>query len=227
MDDRNAPPLNPLPPVVWALALPMIAMEVVVALGASGLAGGASGVGWRLQSLERFVFSPDLMRAMLEAQQYPIDLLWRLVTYPFVHANTTHAVFVIVILLAVGKMLGEVFRWWAVAVLFLAATLAGAFAYTAVPQIHTPLYGGYPPVYGLIGGFTWVLWQRALATGGDRLRPFSMIGLLIGIQLLFTLFGGASWEIVADVAGFAVGFLLSFVVSPGGGSRLRDRLRQR
>lgn len=227
MDDRNAPPLNPLPPVVWALALPMIAMEVVVALGASGLAGGAAGVGWRMQSLERFVFSPDLMRAMLEAHQYPIDLLWRLVTYPFVHANTTHAVFVIVILLAVGKMLGEVFRWWAVVALFLAATLAGAAAYTAVPQIHVPLYGGYPPVYGLIGGFTWVLWQRAIATGGDRYRPFSMIALLIGIQLLFTLFGGAGWEIVADFAGFAVGFLLSFVVNPGGIGRLRDRLRQR
>ena len=35
--DTNAPPLNPLPPVVWALALPIIAMEVVVNLGARGL----------------------------------------------------------------------------------------------------------------------------------------------------------------------------------------------
>lgn len=227
MDDRNAPPLNPLPPVVWAMALPMIAMEVVVSLGASGLAGGAGGVGWRMQSLERFVFSPDLMRAMIDQHQYPIDLLWRLVTYPFVHASTTHAVFVIVILLAVGKMVAEVFRWWAVLAIFLAATLAGAAAYTVVPQIQTPLFGGYPPVYGLIGGFTWLMWKRAIATGGDRFRAFSMIGFLIGIQLLFTVFGGASWEIVADVAGFVVGFALSFVVSPGGGSRLRDRLRQR
>jgi len=32
MDDRNAPPLNPLPPVVWALALPIIAMEVVLGI---------------------------------------------------------------------------------------------------------------------------------------------------------------------------------------------------
>lgn len=226
MNDRNAAPLNPLPPVVWALALPMIAMEAVVTLGASGLAGGAAGVGWRLQSLERFVFAPDVMREMIELHQYPVEHLLRLVSYPFVHASMTHAVFVIVILLAVGKMVGEVFRWWAVAVLFFGATLAGAAAYTVIPQIHMPLYGGYPPVYGLIGGFTWLMWQRAIATGGDRYRAFSMIGFLVGIQLLFTLMGGG-WEIVADVSGFVAGFLLSFVVSPGGVQRLRDRLRQR
>lgn len=227
MNSRNSPPLNPLPPVVWALALPMIAMEVAVSLGTSGLAGGAAGVGWRMQALERFVFAPELMRSMLQQGQYPLDQMWRLVTYPFVHASTTHALFVIVILLAVGKSVGEVFRGWGVLVLFLGATLAGAAAYTAVPQIAMPLYGGYPPVYGLIGGLTWLMWQRALRIGGDRYRAFTLIGFLIGVQLLFTLFGAAGWEIVADVAGFAAGFALSFVVSPGGLSRILGRLRQR
>ena len=63
---NDAAPLNPLPPVVWALALPMIAMEAVVTLGASGLVGGPDAIGWRLQALERFVFAPDVMRAMLD-----------------------------------------------------------------------------------------------------------------------------------------------------------------
>jgi hypothetical protein len=40
-------PLNPLPVVVWVLALPMIAMEIVLGLGASGLVGGPQAVGWR------------------------------------------------------------------------------------------------------------------------------------------------------------------------------------
>lgn len=227
MDTHNAPPLNPLPPVVWALALPMIAMEVVVGLGASGLVGGPDAIGWRMQALERFVFSPDLMRAMIEQGQFPLDHMVRLVTYPFVHASTMHAVFVIVILLALGKQVGESFRWWAVLVIWLAATLAGALAYTAVPMIRMPLYGGYPPVYGLIGGFTWLLWMGSTRHGGDGYRAFTLIGLLIGTQLLFTLFGGAGWEIVADLAGFAVGFLLCFVLVPGGPRRLRDRMRQR
>lgn len=224
---NDAAPLNPLPPVVWALALPMIAMEVVVTLGASGLVGGPEAIGWRLQALERFVFAPDVMRAMLEQGQYPLNHMIRLVSYPFVHASMTHALFVIVILLALGKMVGEAFRWWAVLVIFFGATLAGAAAYTALPMVHLPLYGGYPPVYGLIGGFTWLLWTRAVVTGGNRMSAFGMIGFLIGAQLLFTVFGGAGWEIVADLAGFVTGFLLCFIVSPGGIARLKSRIRQR
>lgn len=224
---NDAAPLNPLPPVVWALALPMIAMEAVVTLGASGLVGGPDAIGWRLQALERFVFSPDIMRAMLEQGDYPLNHMIRLVSYPFVHSSMTHALFVIVILLALGKMVGEAFRWWSVLVIFFGATLAGAASYTALPMVHTPLYGGYPPVYGLIGGFTWLLWTRAVVTGDNRFRAFGMIGFLIGTQLLFTLFGGAGWEIVPDLAGFAAGFVLCFFVSPGGIARLKSRLRQR
>jgi hypothetical protein len=32
---------------------------------------------------------------------------------------------------------------------------------------------------------------------------------------------------VADLSGFLAGFFLSFVVSPGGWGRVRDKLRQR
>ena len=223
----NSGPLNPLPMVVWALALPMIAMEAVVTLGGTGMVGGPDAIGWRLQALERFVFAPDVMRAMMEQGGYPLNHLMRLVTYPFVHASTTHALFVIVILLALGKMVGEAFRWWAVLVIFFGATLAGAAVYTALPMVHMPLYGGYPPVYGLIGGFTWLLWTRAIATGDNRFRAFGMIAFLIGTQLVFTLFGGIGWEIVADLAGFCAGFILCFFVSPGGLARVMSRLRQR
>ena len=38
-------PLNPLPVVLWALALPAIAGEIVFLLGQTGLIGGAQGVG--------------------------------------------------------------------------------------------------------------------------------------------------------------------------------------
>ena len=49
--DHNAPPLNPLPWVVWVLALPLIAMEVVLSLGAAGVVGGPQAIGWRLQAV--------------------------------------------------------------------------------------------------------------------------------------------------------------------------------
>ena len=39
----------------------------------------------------------------------------------------------VVILLALGKFVGEVYRWWAVLATYLVATVVGALAYTAVP----------------------------------------------------------------------------------------------
>jgi membrane associated rhomboid family serine protease len=167
------------------------------------------------------------MRQMIDQWTFPPDQLMRIVTYPFIHFNFTHALFVIVILLAIGKMVGEVFRWWAVLVVFFGAAIAGALAYTLIPGLRAPLIGGYPPVYGLIGGFTFLLWVNLAAVGANKYRAFSMIGFLLGIQLVFGLIFGGGWEWVADLSGFLAGFFLSFVVSPGGWERARDKLRHR
>jgi membrane associated rhomboid family serine protease len=225
--EHNAAPLNPLPPVVWLLALPIIAMEVVLNLAAAGLIGGAQGIGWRQDMVQRFAFSPDFMREMIASNYYPVEHLMRLISYPIVHINFTHVAFVVVFLLALGKMVGEVFRLWAVLVVFFGATLAGAFAYTAMPFIHTALIGGYPAVYGLIGAFTFLLWTNLANSGDNQYRAFSLIGMLMGIQLLFGVLFGSGWDWIAELSGFAAGFLLSFVVSPGGWVRVRQKLRAR
>jgi membrane associated rhomboid family serine protease len=235
MEDRNAPPLNPLPPVVWALALPMIAMELVVNAGANGLVGGPNALGWRGQAVQTLAFDPGFLRRMIAAQHYPLEGLWRLVSYPFVHVDLTQALFVVVIFLALGKFVGEAFRWWAVMAIFLLASVVGALAYSAVPVAQAALIGGWPPVYGMIGAYTFVLWVRLSATGGNQARAFQLIGFLLAFQLVFgvatlLLYGsqlGTNWTWVADLAGFATGFLLSFVVSPGGWSRVVARMRQR
>ncbi|MWP37486.1 rhomboid family intramembrane serine protease [Rhodobacter sphaeroides] len=226
-DNYNASPVNPMPAVVWLLALPIVAMEAVVALGASGIVGGGAGAGWRLDAWQRFAFSPDLMRAMLETHTYPWQGMIRLVSYPLVHATFLHALMAVVILLALGKMVGEVFRPWAVAAVFLGAAVVGALAYAAIPGVRAPLIGAYPADYGLMGAFTFLIWTRLAATGGNQYRAFSLIGMLLGIQLLFGLFFGGGYEWVADLAGFATGFLLSFAVSPGGWARVKEKLRRR
>lgn len=228
MQDHNAPPLNPLPMVVWALALPILAMEAVLGLAEAGIIGGPTGIGWRLEAVERFAFSPDLLRYMWDVGAYTPDRLYRLISYPFVHANFTHALFATVILLALGKMVGEVFRWWAVLVVFFGASVVGALVYTAaLPAAQVPLLGAYPPVYGMIGAFTFLLWVNLAAVGANKYRAFSMIGFLLGIQLVFGLLFGGGYDWIADLAGFATGFVLSFVVSPGGFGRVRDKMRQR
>ncbi|MEO6298622.1 MAG: rhomboid family intramembrane serine protease [Paracoccaceae bacterium] len=233
MTDHNAPPLNPLPPIVWLLALPMIAMEVVLNAGGSGMVGGPDAIGWRVQALQAFAFAPDYLRQMISLHQYPLDGLRRLISYPLVHTDATQATFVVVIFLALGKFVGEVFSWWALLAIFLLASVMGALAYAALPMTQTALIGGYPPIYGMIGAYTFVLWVRQAASGGNQLRAFQLIGFLLGFQMVFAvgtlaIYGseaGVNWTWVADLAGFATGFLMSFVVSPGGWVRVLGKIR--
>lgn len=225
MQDHNAPPLNPLPPVVWALALPMIALEIVLQIGAAGIAGGPDAVGWRLEAITRVAFIPDLWREMWTLGQFPPEHMLRFVAYPFVHGNMTHAAFAVVILLALGKFTGEVLRFWAVLVVFFGAAIAGALAYGLLAT-RVPLIGAYPGDYGLVGAFTYLMWLR-LAGSGREYRAFSMIGLLLVAQLVFGVLFGGGLDWVADLAGFAAGFVLTILVVPGGIPRLMDRLRQR
>lgn len=227
MQDRNAPPLNPLPPVVWLLVLPMIALEVVVALGGTGVVGGADAIGWRSEAVQVLAFSPDMMRAMIAAHQFPLDGMWRLLSYPFAHASTSHALFVIVILMAMGKYVGEVFHWAAVLAVFALATLVGAAVFTALPMVQQPLLGAWVPIYGLIGAFSWVLWMRLRDAGPRRWRAFSMIGTLLLFQVIFGVLFGSGWDWAAELPAFLSGFALSYVVAPGGLARLRAQMRQR
>ena len=226
--DRNAPPLNPLPPIVWILALPVIAMEVALNLAENGIVGGAQGIGWRLQAVERFGAFPELLRYQWETGGYPLVDLHRLVSYSLVHPSVTNAIFAVVMLLALGKMVGEVFRWWAVVVVVVGAAAVGAVAYGfLVPSIRTPLIGAFPAVYGLIGAFTFLIFTNLAKVGANKYRAFSLIGFLLAFQLVFGVLFGNDWTWVAEVAGFATGFLLSFLVAPGRFRRVLDQIRQR
>ena len=226
--DHNAAPLNPLPWVVWALALPLIAMEVVLSLGEAGVVGGPEAIGWRLQAVERFGLFPELLKYQWVNGGNPVEELPRLVSHVTVHASFTNALFAVVMVLALGKMVGEVFRWWGVLTVFLGSALVGGAAYgLLVPGLRTQLIGAYPGVYGLIGAFTFLIWTKLALVGANRLRAFSLIGMLLAVQLVFGLLFGGGWDWVAEVAGFATGFLLSFVVSPGGFSRVVQMIRQR
>ncbi|OWY09749.1 rhomboid family intramembrane serine protease [Thioclava sp. F42-5] len=226
-DGYDEHPMNPLPPVVWLLALPIIATELFFAMGQSGLIGGAQAAGWRLDALQKFAFSPQVMRAMVETGQYPPEQMMRILTYPFVNASVTQAIFVLVFLLALGKMVGEVFSGLAVAIVFFGATILGALVYAALPFTQIGLYGGYPGDYGLIGAFTWILWTRLGQENANQFRAFSLIGALMGIQLIFAMIFGARPDWIADIVGFVAGFVLSFFVAPGGMQRTLQRLRRR
>jgi len=229
MQDRpygTEPPLNPLPPVVWALALPMIVLEAVLQLADQGLIGGAGGVGWRMTVRSRMAFAPEQLVWMWDTGRLLPAELSRLLAYPFVHVGFAHAAFVVVFVLALGKFVGEVFRPLALALLFLGSSVGAALIYTATGQV-APLVGGYPGAFGLIGAFSFILWLRLGATGGSGWRAFSLIGMLMAVRLVFGLLFGSDPSWIADLAGFAMGFALSFLLVPGGPGRLIAHLRKR
>ena len=225
-DGYNEHPINPLPPVVWLLAAPIILGELAFGLGQSGMAGNLA-LGWRLDALQRFAFDPGIARAMVEQNVWPWRHVARALTYVFVHGSVTHALMVLVFILALGKMVGEIFAGWAVAAVFFGAAVTGAVVYAALPFTTAAIYGGYPGAYGLIGAFTWILWTRLGLAQANRARAFSLIGFLMGIQLIFGVLFGARPDWIADLSGFVAGFALSFLVAPGGWRRALARLRQR
>ncbi|MCI2399398.1 rhomboid family intramembrane serine protease [Aliiroseovarius subalbicans] len=225
--DPNASPINPLPPIVVALSVFLVGVELVFQAGNVGFVGGPEATGWRLQAVERWGFYEPLFNWMVENRQIRWDYLMRFVTYPFVHQSFTHIAFVLVFLLALGKLVGEIFNAWAVLIIFFGASIFGALVYGLVWDTRVMLFGGYPAVYGLIGSYSFLLFVRLTGTGENRLMAFRLIAFLMAIQLVFSLFTGGSPDWVADVAGFAAGFGLSFLVAPGGWSHVLAVLRRR
>lgn len=224
---HNEPPLNPLPPVVIALFLVIIGIELVLTLGSRGIVGGPGAVGWRLATLERYAFSAEIFDWMRSTGRWPVEHVLRFFSYPFVHASFTHALFAGVMLLALGKMVGEAMGSIAVVLIFFVSAAGGALVYALFVGSPAPLIGAFPAVYGLIGGFTYLLWLRLGQLGEKQLRAFTLIGFLLAIQLIFGLLFGSNSEWVSDLGGFAIGFALSTVLVPGGWAKLVARLRQR
>jgi rhomboid protease GluP len=131
-----------------------------------------------------------------------------------------------VMLLALGKMVGEVFSALSTLLVFVVSGIGGALAYALILDDPVPLGGGVPGVYGLIGAFTFLLWLKLGQLGEQQSRAFSLIGFLMGLQLVFGLLFGLQNDWLADVFGFIVGFSMSFVVSPGGWTALRAKMRR-
>lgn len=226
-------PFNAISPVVLALAMVMIAVEVVLSAGAAGLAGGPGAIGWRVQAVQDWGFTPLIWEQVVTLGNHSGVMLRRFVTYAFVHGSFTHALFGIAMLLALGKFVGDVLPAWAVLVVFLGGVLVGAVTFALIMPGQRLLIGAYPGVYALIGAFTWILYARLGAHGMQRAAAFRLIGFLLVLQLVFAvmgpLMGGVGFDLafIAELAAFAVGFALAIVVSPGGFRALQARLRAR
>ena len=223
----DEPAVNPIPPVVIVLCLIVVLVELALSAAAAGMIGGPQGIGWRVAAMQDYGYSPLVLDRLISVGDTSFDLLKRFVTYGFVHVNFTHALFAAALLLALGKFVGDVFRASAVLIIAFGALIMGAVVFGLIADGNAPLLGIYPAVYGLIGAFTYILWVRLGATGQNQATAFQLIGFLLVLQLVFGLLFGSDLSWIAELTGFAYGFVVSIVVAPSGWAALLAKLRER
>ncbi|MEM1076417.1 MAG: rhomboid family intramembrane serine protease [Pseudomonadota bacterium] len=227
MNDPHDPaPVNPLPPVVVVLFFVIAIPEAAFSLGARGLIGGADAVGWRLSAVQSYGFNGDIVDWMIANWRFPPEHVVRCVTYLFVNSSFTASLFAIVLMLALGKLVGESMGQLAVIILFLGGGAFGALVFALLLNDPSWLVGGMPGVFALIGGYSFLLWQSLAVRGQQQLQAFNLIAILMGLQLIWGVFFGATTLWVADLAGFAFGFSASIMLMPGGLARVLYYLRR-
>ena len=222
--DLNAPPINPLPPVVILLVCLLGGVEVLFQAAEAGFAGGAAGIGWRVEAVQQYAFSDSVFDWMRQTGQYSWDNMLRFLTYPFLHQTFMHTLFVIVFVLAIGKFVAEIMSPFVVLLIFFVSSVIGAAGYSVILDEQYALIGAYPAVYGLIGAFTWLQFSSLKASGENGLKAFNLILFFLGIALVFKFLFGGTNEWLAEMIGFCAGFALSIVLGPNGKDRLNKVL---
>ncbi len=220
-------PFNTIPPVALALVLVIAVIELAFQLRLMGFVGGQGVDDWRQMARDDWAFAPAVIDVMWERGLYTVDLLKRFVTYAFIHGSFTHALWATVLLLAMGKFVGEAYRPLPFLMIFFGSIVAGAVVYGLLASRNFPLIGAYPGIYGLIGAYTYLMWLTLGRMGENQYRAFTLIGMLMGLMLVYAmLFGSTPWWI-AELAGFVTGLFLAPLVAPGGWRAFLSRLRQR
>jgi rhomboid protease GluP len=220
-ENMNASPVNPIPPVIVIVALAVIGPELVLQAAEHGWIGGPEAIGWRNTLIQNFGFFDQLFEHARQTRTATWNDLLRLVSYAFIHSSFMHAFFAMVMILALGKRVAEEFSTIAVLIILLLATIVGPLAYGFLDDPKYPLVGAFPALYGLLGAYTWILWLELDGKGRARWAAFRLIGFLMLLQLVFLLLVGGNNEWIANLAGFIVGFALSFVLAPDARPRLR------
>lgn len=226
-------PVNAIPPVVIALTAVILVMEAVLQLADFGYIGGPKGLAWRLNTINELGFSTGIWDAIVERGDYRFDRFKRFVTYPYVNAAVTQVAFCAALTLALGKFVAEFYGGFQMLVIYVVASAFGAVMFGLLAWSTFPLYGGFPPVYGLIGAYTYAIWLRLVKAGENQILAFRLIGVLLLIQLIYGVVFGFVAETpppptwIAELSGFAGGFGVAILLAPGGWRRMLDRMRQR
>ncbi|PWG17787.1 rhomboid family intramembrane serine protease [Salibaculum griseiflavum] len=223
----NQSPFNAIPPVPLALVLLIAGVELVFSAAESGFVGGPSGIGWRAGAMQDYAFAPAVVEQVFGAGDFGVDMLRRFVSYIFIHYSFTHTLWACVLLLALGKFVGEAYRPVPFVILFFGSAIFGALVYGLFSPRNVGLVGAYPGIYGLIGAYTYMMWLTLGRMGENQYRAFTLIGILMGLMLVWSMIFGATPIWIAEATGFVIGLALAPLVAPGGWQQFLSRVRQR
>lgn len=225
-DPNHTPIINPMPKIIVALFMIIAAVEITFLLAQAQFIGGASGIGWRQYAVTTYGVNSALLPWMIENNYFPLEHVVRFVAYPFIHGSTIQTAIACALFLAIGRMVGHVFSWLAVSIIFFGSALFGAAAYSYFGPEGNWLFGSFPAVYGMIGAYTFMMWVALRAQHGNQNQAFYLIAMLMGVQLVFEFFFSGKSDWIADLTGFLFGFFVCFLLAPGGVKKVLEMIRR-
>lgn len=212
---RPAPSSAGAPAFVWVLVGLLAAIEIILSAADSGLIGAPR---WRSMAIFLGAFWPPIL-AEGASGLYPGQREAMFLTHAFLHANMLHMVMNAVILLSLGKAIGERAGALRTLLLFALSAVAGGLAFWLISISDGPMIGASGAAFGFFG--LWNAWDfLRRRRRGASLRPVlgTIVGLVVVNVVLFVfLEGGLAWE--AHLGGYLMGWLAAFTFC-----RLRDPL---
>ena len=204
----------------------MVAVELVFQAAGHGLIGGQQAAGWRVDMMRFFGFHKAVFDHILKGGEIEPKVIWPFLSYLFIHRSFMHMLIASALILAMGKMISDMFSGFAVLVLFIVCGLAGALAFGLLSKAGGfPLVGAYPVFYGFVGTYTWIQIFELRRQGKNILPAFSAIGMFLVFRSGFMLYAGIPNDWSADLAGLITGFLLAYILAPDGKDRVRGWVR--
>lgn len=213
---------NPVSPIVVVLVVAMVAIELVFQAAEHRLIGGPLAEGWRVEMMRFFGFHKAVFDHVLTGGEIEPKVIWPFLSYLFIHKSFMHMLIGSALILAMGKLISDMFSGLAVLVLFIVCGLTGALAFGLFSKVGGfPLIGVYPVFYGFIGTYTWIRIFDLRAQGQSILPAFSAVGMFLFFRGSLSLYVGVSNDWMADLTGLVTGFLLAYILAPDGKDRIK------
>ena len=201
------------PPIVWAIALTMCAVELAFVLAERSILPYPD---LRFEAYLHLAFWDLYFEAARGGEDVPGWFWGSFLTHALVHGSVMHVALNAVIFLALGRVLAIVLGPVRFLCLIAMTAIAGALAFGLIAESRGPMVGASGVVFGFFGALKAWEWRWIRATGAPANRFWgTIIGLTVMNVILFFAFpgeGSLAWQ--AHLGGFLAGFVLAPILAP-------------